>query len=119
MMRKYKNFSRIYTVDFSVWRYLINVVFTKNLQGAADELGLGNHGLNDNTEAAAIHEEESAVTHVLLHPDADEAAVAHESWHAIRRMLTYCGAETENETVAYHLGFLVGAITKMKKKRQF
>jgi hypothetical protein len=118
-MKKYKNFSRINTIDFSVWRYLVNIIFTKNLQSAADELGLGNHGLNDNTEAAAVHEENSSVTHLFFHPDADESTIAHESWHAIRRMLTYCGAEIENETVAYHLGFLVGAITKMKKKRQF
>jgi hypothetical protein len=117
MKRKYKNFSVVNSVDFAVWRYIVYVVFTSDLQAAADELDLGDHGLNENTEAAAVHLEDASATYLLLNPNADSGTVAHESWHAIRRMLTYCGAEIENETVAYHLGFLVGAVAKFQKKR--
>lgn len=38
--------------------------------------------------------------------------VAHESWHCIFRMMSWVGADIENEVVAYHLGYLVEKVTK-------
>jgi hypothetical protein len=42
--------------------------------------------------------------------------IAHESYHAIVGMLKHLGMELENEVVAYHLGHLVGEITKFAAK---
>jgi hypothetical protein len=47
---------------------------------------------------------------IILPFDAPCSSVAHEAWHAVRRMLDYCGAEQENEVVAYHLGYVVNKI---------
>jgi hypothetical protein len=45
-----------------------------------------------------------------------EGAAAHECWRAVRRLLlTWAGVETlEEETVAYHLDFLVQAVADFK-----
>lgn len=45
--------------------------------------------------------------------DATPGTIAHEAWHAIYHMLKdFAGAEIEDETVAYHLGYLVDQISQ-------
>jgi hypothetical protein len=51
----------------------------------------------------------------LFEPYLIAGNLAHESWHAVRRMLCYMGASDlpiDNETVAYHLGYTVERATK-------
>lgn len=45
-----------------------------------------------------------------MEPDAD--VIAHEASHAVRAVFNFVGAKTDNETFAYHLGYLVGRIHK-------
>jgi hypothetical protein len=84
-----------------------------------------------------IHKEAKRAKHVLPSDDGSEEAytavttsgcicvfnrtpdaetVAHEAYHAIVALLKFSGANTEEELVAYHLGYLVGHITKWKEK---
>lgn len=47
---------------------------------------------------------------LILHEGCSPGIVAHECWHAIRRMLNNLDVGLENETVAYHLGYLVNRV---------
>jgi hypothetical protein len=55
---------------------------------------------------------------VILPMDAPCSSVAHEAWHAIRHMMVSAGADLDSETVAYHLGYLVGQIIRFLIKNQ-
>jgi hypothetical protein len=48
--------------------------------------------------------------------DPDAQTIAHEAYHAIVALLKFSGANSEEELVAYHLGYLVSRITKWKEK---
>jgi hypothetical protein len=52
-----------------------------------------------------------------LKPNVTEGTIAHESWHAILNMLVRVGADLDNEVVAYHLGYLVDEIVKLKRSK--
>jgi hypothetical protein len=54
-------------------------------------------------------------SYLFLKSDADEAVVAHECWHIVFRIMEWCGAELDNETVAYHLDHLVEKVYAFKK----
>lgn len=52
-------------------------------------------------------------TYIMFTKDATLGTIAHEAWHAIYHMLKdFAGAELEDETVAYHLGYLVDQISQ-------
>lgn len=69
----------------------------------------------NNTEA--FHEYDSdgdgGVSRLFFRLDAGSGTIAHECWHVVRRMFEWAGAELENEMVAYHLGHLVGEVTRI------
>ena len=46
-----------------------------------------------------------------------EDTIAHEAAHAVRHILRYVGARPDDETYAYHLGYLVGRIHKFLAKQ--
>lgn len=50
---------------------------------------------------------------IYLNKNSKTDVVAHESWHCIRTIADWIGAEYENEFIAYHLGYLVYEITKL------
>ena len=52
---------------------------------------------------------------LVLGMDADEGTIAHEASHAVRAVLNFAGARTDNEVFAYHLDFLVGRIHRFLK----
>lgn len=100
--------------------YVINVVFTPNMQvSAKHRFGYVPIRMRNAEFAKAfhkVHDEDGEAT--LFFPmDPKPEYIAHESWHAIRYMLEdWAGASLENETVAYHLGYLVGIIHELKSK---
>lgn len=49
---------------------------------------------------------------LFLHGLAKPGSIAHESWHAVYRMMDWAGARIENEIVAYHLDYLVDKVWK-------
>jgi hypothetical protein len=53
-------------------------------------------------------------SYIFLAHDAPESTVAHECWHIVHRIMDWCGAEIDNETVAYHLGHMVEKVYEFK-----
>ena len=85
--------------------YRIHVVFTDDLRKSRIAR-YGDEGLSE--EAAAMHcIAKNGNAHLIFNTEkANPGILAHESWHAIRGMLEWAGAELDNEVVAYHLGYL-------------
>ena len=54
-------------------------------------------------------------SYLFLEHSADEATVAHECWHIVHRVMDWCGAELDNEVVAYHLDHLVEKVYEFKR----
>lgn len=54
---------------------------------------------------------------LILHESCSPGIVAHESWHAIRRILTSLDVELDNEAVAYHIGYLVNKVHVFMEKK--
>ena len=57
------------------------------------------------------------VCFIFLRPNVSAGTIAHEAWHAVRNMFDCMGVE-DNETVAYHLGYLVDKIFKFVRRRK-
>ena len=72
---------------------------------------------DDSDMAFCVHIADQAVTYIFLKPDADLGTIAHECWHAVREMMKFVGAD-DNETVAYHLGYLVKKVHKLVHRRK-
>lgn len=113
-------------VKFPAWSYDIHVILTSDVdltthkierQIADTELVFS---LNSERGHGGCHiaHHKALDSYVVLPMDAPCSAVAHESWHAIRYMLTSAGADLDSETVAYHLGYLVGQIIRFLIKNE-
>lgn len=111
MKKSYKSFKRLHMVDFPVWHYTVYVVFTDDYNAASKELNLEQPArpFGPTTEAVTFHEDGNGISYMFFHKKEHVSikSIVHESWHVIHRMLEYVGAEVDNETVAYHLGYLV------------
>lgn len=92
--------------------YVIRVVFTDN--AAAEFVRLKEPKPGD-AEAWTITDPEG-YAHILLKHDVDAETIAHESFHAVFSLMRFAGAAMEEEVVAYHLGHVVGLITKWAKR---
>jgi len=119
-VKKYKSIDEFHKVFFSVWGYSVFVIFAKDFSEAAKELRL-KHTIKDfeDTEAATFHTTNLSESFLFFRPKrhVKVSTIAHECWHVVHRMLDYSGAVLDNETVAYHLGFLVGAVCKLAGKK--
>ena len=109
--------NKITTIEFPVFGdYFIHVEIFSDLQktllkypqtqSIEDEEG---------TDALTVHPRNEPVSFIFLKYNSSAGTIAHESWHAIRRMMQYFGVDIESETVAYHLGYLVNRITQFKR----
>lgn len=57
------------------------------------------------------------ISWLFFKPDVEAGTIAHECWHCVRRLMKWLGSELENEIVAYHLAYLVQAVTNHAHKR--
>jgi hypothetical protein len=119
-VKKYKSIESFHKIDLSVWGYSVFVVFAKDFSAAAKELGLKHHTSDFiDTEGATFHTTEQCESFLFFTSKnrVKFSTIAHECWHAVRRLLDYSGASLDNETVAYHLGFLVESVCKLAGKK--
>lgn len=98
-------------ISFPVWRTYIKICFTPDVNASIK--WRDNSYTHTDTEAMCMYSD-SASCCLVLAMDAPPAIIAHECWHAIRKMLANQGAELENEVIAYHLGYLVGEVHKFQ-----
>lgn len=113
---------KLYQIDLDIWHYRVYIVFAKDMEAAAKDLKLtGDHSPDffETAGAACFHVRGDGTTYMFF-PEKNKvnaSDVAHEAWHVTRRLLKYVDAELDNETVAYHIGFLVRTIMKLAGKR--
>jgi hypothetical protein len=105
-------------VLFEVWsNYAVHIVFTDDLAksriarygsaGAAGDIGTG----------ALFTRGNGGYGHLFFQIDACARVLTHEAWHAVWAMFEWAGVKDwDNETVAYHLGYLVGKISDFQAK---
>jgi hypothetical protein len=117
-MRKTRHGDYEKTVTFAAWMgYKIHVVFTDDMRASYFKR-YGETGLMDDPCVSALYSgHETGNAHLFYSSVARAGYVAHEAWHAIHGMFEWAGVEIfDNETTAYHLGYLVGEITKFQNK---
>jgi hypothetical protein len=103
------------TVKFPAWDFDVKVILTGNVDASIHRRD-PNHE-DGSAHAACLKNAASNPNCLIVLPYMPGAGtIAHESWHAVRQMLDYCGANYENEVVAYHLGYLVNQITAFSLK---
>lgn len=108
------------TIDFPVFcNYVVHVEIASDLHAAMQKYPTTRDVPLQDTQAIVVHKDNAAHSFMFLKPTADAGTIAHESYHIARRILRYMGCEPDNETIAYHLGYIVNKITKfMRKKRR-
>lgn len=99
-------------INFPAWYTYIVVVLTEDVQASihkrASDYDVENTG-------AICMKSDTATSMLIFDINAPCGIIAHECWHAIRRMIVFHGGELENEVVAYHLGYLVEQVCKFQK----
>lgn len=103
---------------FEVSNFNLSVVFSPDIFSSAayiaDRDFLKNPTGSDTAEAFTHCAKSFAI--IYLKPEADAGTIAHESYHAVRTLLRFIGAQEEEEVTAYHLDFVVSMVTVFQKK---
>lgn len=109
------------TIELPAWEYTIHVVLTSDVSQSMKRIEDAHAGSSPVQDFSVLGNPEAM--HLSFAGDNDNSwiifsrnpsagTIAHESWHAVRRLMRVVGAELENETVAYHLGYIVNRIVK-------
>ena len=111
--------NRFTIIEFPVFsNYWVHVEFASDIQAATKKYPATSCIDNlEYTEALTVHSNEDC-SFIFLKPNASAGTIAHESYHAIKRMFDIMDVKKQNEVVAYHLGYLVDEITKFKRHRK-
>jgi hypothetical protein len=104
-------------INFHVFGYAVFVVFStdmaKSIRARYDQLLV-----SDTFQAMHCREKGNPYSHLFFKiGDCSSGTVAHESWHVVRFMLNeWSGCEIDNESVAYHLGYLVDGVCRFRNE---
>ena len=103
---------------FDVWSdFKIYIVFTEDLAKSRirryETAGLA----ADSSTAALFTRGAGGYGLLFFKPDASAEVIAHECCHAVWYMFDWAGVKKwDNETLAYHLGYLVGLVSLFQAK---
>ena len=108
------------TIKLSVFHdYLINVEVAPNIEKALerykDVFKIEGWGGEEETNAITVHE--NWESYIFLRPKATAGTIAHESWHVIAEIAEKTGMKLDDESAAYHLGFVVDKIHTYVRRR--
>jgi hypothetical protein len=70
------------------------------------------------TNAITVHEVDTPLSMIFLPYNVSVDTIAHESWHVVHQIMNHVGVELDSETVAYHLGYLVGKIFEFVRNKK-
>jgi hypothetical protein len=106
--------------DYATWvtfevmaNYQVRVVLTNDLLKSAE--GRLGSGPGEEADAFCYHVKGAGRSYIFLPMDAPESTVAHECWHIIHRVMTYCHVvDMDDEIIAYHLDHMVEQVYKFK-----
>lgn len=76
------------------------------------------HQCDLGADAMTISVDNEPISYIFLKPNVSVGTIAHECWHAIKNLVNYVNVGIENETVAYHLGYLVDKVFKFVHNRK-
>jgi hypothetical protein len=104
-------------VVFDALEYRVVVVRSSDIQQSVSRNPkLSGADLSSLSAAHLFTDDDLGISYIILPWSYDANMVAHEAWHAVRRMLVdSCHMALENEAVAYHLGYLAGEIYEFYK----
>lgn len=93
--------------------YEVRVILSDDLIRTGQRLGI------DLSGAGAAYVEDRAMLKgwLVFSTNPTAGTISHEASHAVRAMFNTVGARTDNETFAYHLGYLVDRIHKFLKRK--
>jgi hypothetical protein len=106
--------------DYATWitfevmgNFQIRLILTNDFdKSAIARLG---YTIREGKDAFCYHIKGEGRSYIFLDLNSDEATVAHECWHIIHRIMTWCGvADMDDEVIAYHLDHLVGKVHEFK-----
>jgi hypothetical protein len=120
-MRDYKELINLPHLHYCVW-----VIVTNDICKAASKVKKADTSSErefyEQSAALTLHNTHKGESFIIVTPKSDVGDVAHEVWHAVRKVFEWTGAELENEMVAYHIGYLMlyawDVIKKAKKKKR-
>jgi hypothetical protein len=113
--------SRITHLEFPVFSgYTVHVEITSDIQKSLAKYPPTKCAIDDenNTHAITIHVINEPFTFMFLPYNVSVGTIAHESWHAVKRMMEYMDVELDSETVAYHLGYSVDKIFRFARGKK-
>ena len=115
--------SRITHLEFPVFSgYLVHIEITSDVQKSLakyPETKCAVDGEDDaNTHAITVHIVNEPLTFMFLPYNVSVGTIAHESWHAVKRMMEYVDVKLDSETVAYHLGYSVDKIFRFVRGKK-
>jgi hypothetical protein len=104
-------------IEFPAFHWTVEVVVTTYVLKYARHVGWSGDRDESTTHGINMFFPDDLTTVIVIPLNASAGTIAHEAWHSIHRMLVHLGAGLDNETVAYHLGYLVDGITQFKNKK--
>ena len=107
----------LYEIPFPVLgQYTVTVAFTNDPLRTAERLKVELDSLGEHTTALTLPMPDGVVMLFNLNPSVN--SMTHESYHAVRRMFKWAGADIDNELIAYHLGYLMQKVVSAQKNSQ-
>jgi hypothetical protein len=116
MALKFKDHQTV--VVFPAWsEFKIYAIFTDDLAASRIRRYETAGAAGDSSVSALFTRGAGNYGHLFFKPDASAEIITHECWHAIWWMFTWAGVTNwDNETTAYHLGYLVGKVSEFQAK---
>lgn len=107
---------KVIIIEFPVFcNYVVHVEVASDFHAAMQKYPATKNVPLADVQAIVIHKDDASHSFMFLKPSANAGTIAHESYHIARRMLRYMGCDPDNETIAYHLGYIVNQITKFMR----
>lgn len=100
-------------ITFPVFNYKAYVIFTNNILRECMRLTKGEP--EEDTKALTVINTQG-FCHILLPHDVSAENIAHEACHVVNHIMVWTGAAIEDEVFAYHVGHIVGRITKWRNR---
>lgn len=109
-----------YKINFDIFGYTLNVIYTDNIEESranlSHKIGRISPSLNKYTDGLFSYHADEPESYIFFVPKSSIGTIGHEASHALWEMFRYYGCELEDETFAYHLGYVIDKCIYFKNK---